>query len=205
MEFPPQLNNPHCWVKVPFHLHRWPRLLQVPWYPTCILEFSFKRTANLLTLIDSLYPTFVVYLTTIYGRLSFIDWPKSIEWIIQSFKEPQERFPDLFYKVTTFFLFCQVPCQLFFSGFRYRVSFITYKFQTLYKYTYLFLICQTFFSKCTIIINISFFSKVGHVFNICPFFLKNWTHSIHMSILKIYFGSLLTLWVKYHIYWVKIN
>ena len=79
-----------------------------------VYSSSFSRTANLLTLIDSLYPTFVVYLTTIYGRLSFIDRPKSIEWIIQSFKEPQERFPDLFYKVTTFFLFCQVPCQLFF-------------------------------------------------------------------------------------------
>lgn len=76
-----------------------------------------------------------------------------------------------------FFFILSSTLSTFFSGFRYRVSFITYKFQTLYKYTYLFLICQTFFSKWTIIINISFFSKVGHVFNICPFFLKNWTHS----------------------------
>lgn len=88
-----------------------------------------------------------------------------------------------------FFFILSSTLSTFFWGFRYRVSFITYKFQTLYKYTYLFLICQTFFSKCTIIINISFFSKVGHVFNICPFFLKNWTRFKYMSTSKKLFSK----------------
>ena len=38
-----------------------------------VYSSSVVEAANLLTLADSLYPTFVVYLTTIYGRLSFID------------------------------------------------------------------------------------------------------------------------------------
>ena len=88
-----------------------------------------------------------------------------------------------------FFFILSSTLSTFFSGFRYRVSFITYKFQTLYKYIYLFLICQTFFFKMDNYYKYIVFSKVGHVFNICPFFSKNWTRFEYISTSKKLFSK----------------
>jgi hypothetical protein len=95
-----------------------PSVLKVNWYPTCILEFHFWNRKS-TTQVDSLYPTFVVYLTTIYGRLSFlrISSPRRDTftwWIIQSFKEHIGRFRFCFTKLRRTFQFVK-----FFSNFFY--------------------------------------------------------------------------------------
>jgi len=66
---------------------------------------------------DSLYPTFVGGLSAIYSVDNVTDTFVFPEWILQFFKERFRTFPNLFYKVTTFFLFCQVLCELFFNFF----------------------------------------------------------------------------------------
>ena len=63
---------------------------------------------------DSLYPTFVVYLKTIHGPISFISFI-SYSWMdILFFKERFRTFPNLFYKDITFFFICQVLCKKYF-------------------------------------------------------------------------------------------
>ena len=87
------------------------------------------ETATSSTRGRSLYPTFVVYLRTIHGPLSFISYhhPKVTftEWIILLFKEllRLETFivlplcepeSQLFYKFKSNFSFCQIFLKLFF-------------------------------------------------------------------------------------------
>ena len=81
-----------------------------------------------------------------------------------------------------FFFILSSTLSTFFLGFRYRVSFITYKFQTLYKYTYLFLICQTFFFK------------MDNYYKYIVFF-KSWTRFQYMS---IFFEKLDTFRIYVH-------
>ena len=135
-----------------------------------VYSSSFSRTANLITLIGSLYPTFVVYLTTIYGRLSFIDWPKSIEGIIHSFKELQE----------TFFLICFTKLRLFFHSVKYLVNFFlgsdteylsspisSKPFTNICTY---FWLVKLFFTNSTIIINMFIFLKRLDIYDKCVHF-----------------------------------
>ena len=95
------------------------------------------ETATSSTRGRSLYPTFVVYLRTIHGPLSFISChhPKVTftEWIILLFKELLRSFPNCFTNLSQniqsvkFFL-------NFFLDLTFRVSFITCRCQILYKY-----------------------------------------------------------------------
>ena len=52
-----------------------PSILKTVWYPACLLELQepkFSKPQSTVNLSRPLYPTFVVYLSTIGGRLSFL-------------------------------------------------------------------------------------------------------------------------------------
>ena len=105
-------------------------VLKVTRYPACILKFSFlNRKPN--TLKGSLYPTFLVYFMDYIRPNIFISLLQAANflsfnrWIISPtllvilngyliFQRTISDVSDLFYKVTTFILFCQVLCELFF-------------------------------------------------------------------------------------------
>jgi hypothetical protein len=70
-------------------------VLQAHWYPTCILEFGYPNRKTINTMI-SLYPPFEVYLTTIYGRLSFIQHRSVV--MDNNISKNVSDSSDLFYK-----------------------------------------------------------------------------------------------------------
>ena len=82
--FPPQPDNPHCQVQFSFHLKRCPRLVRK--MDISLVYSSSFEPQSYLKHLTSVYPTFVVYLTTIHRRLSFLLATEVISWIIQYFQ-----------------------------------------------------------------------------------------------------------------------
>ena len=87
-----------------------------------VYSSSLSRTANSLTQGSSLYPTFVVYLTTIYGRLSFIDQPKLVKRIIQSFQRTSGTFSWFVLQSYDFFFILSSTLSTFFWIFFFYFS-----------------------------------------------------------------------------------
>lgn len=69
-----------------------PSILKTVWYPACLLELP-KEPQSTVNLSRPLYPTFVVYLTTIGGRLSFTHRSEMDKSYVK------ERFRNLLYKL----------------------------------------------------------------------------------------------------------
>ena len=67
--FPPQLDNPHCQVQIPFHLQRKPSVNQDVGYPTCVLELL--RAAEPFNVDSTLQKVSLSYLKTIHGLFTF--------------------------------------------------------------------------------------------------------------------------------------
>jgi len=83
LAFPPQLDNPHCQVQIPFHLQRKPSVNQDVGYPTCVLEllraaepFNVDSTLSYFrSLFNDDTPPIIILLTT-----------EVTSWIIQYFQ-----------------------------------------------------------------------------------------------------------------------
>ena len=109
--FPPQLDNPHCLVTQPLSLKRCPQYWRSGDIPL-VYSSSVTWTANSLTLVNPLYPTFVVYLTTIHGRLSLC-FTEVKQWIIFFMSKNNNHF-NFFYKGNSNFSIFQTFVKLFF-------------------------------------------------------------------------------------------
>ena len=91
-----------------------PSILKPKWYPACVLDLDYsRRKPN--TLKGSLYPTFVVY---------FMDYTQPND--LESYPL-KKKGVNLFFNSMTFKIYYYFKELL---RFEYRVSFITYKFQT---------------------------------------------------------------------------
>jgi hypothetical protein len=103
--FPPQPNDPHRLVTVPFRLQCHPQLLRDNDIPLVYLS-SLSGTATYFNRGKSLYTAFTVYFYTSLRRYWTIDRP------FFYFKELY-RF-RLFYKIKKHFLYFQIFIKLFF-------------------------------------------------------------------------------------------
>ena len=111
---------------------------KLKWYPTCLLKFitlNGLQTADILNQAYPLYPTFVVYLTTIGGgcllcRTSLLctiySLLKNLLGNLYNLHSVGIFTTPMFYKYTIIFFNYQIFLKLFFNPIA-RVSFITYK------------------------------------------------------------------------------